>query len=149
MSGDDVTISQAHGLSILNRRVEHSDVDGYGVVHFSRYPAFMEAALLDALEDRGLGLAQLDCHGLELRVRELNVKYLAAARHRDWLILEPKLTHVGVASLRVEVRVSRAAGEGGPTTLAIGVLSLAFVSSASGRPVPLEDNLTELLREKP
>lgn len=143
------TLDPARGPTTLHRRVEHSDVDGYGVVHFSRYAAFMEAALLDDLETRGLGLERLGNHKLELRVRELNVRYLVAVRHRDWLLLEPRLAHVGAASLRVEVKISRAEGEDGPTVLAVGTLSLAFVSSESGRPVVLPATLAELLKEGP
>jgi acyl-CoA thioester hydrolase len=146
--GDSVVTSDPERETrVLHRRVEHSDVDGYGVVHFPRYAAFMEAAMLEDLDARSLSLDRLADYELELRVRELNVKYLAPARHRDWLRLEPRLIHVGVASLRIEVKISRADREAGLIDLAVGVLSLAFVSTVSHRPVTLPDALARLLKE--
>ena len=43
-------------FAVVQRGVEHCDVDAFGVVHFSRLIAYFEGALLAALSNIGLGL---------------------------------------------------------------------------------------------
>jgi acyl-CoA thioester hydrolase len=126
----------------LNRRVEHCDIDGYGVVHFSRYAAFCETAALEMLGSLGLGLSDLEVEGTELRVRQLRIRYRAAAKYGDELMLSAKLQYVGLAHILVLANVSRRETVGDPSVLADGELDLVFVGAVTGNPIPVPLALT-------
>ncbi|MCP3061171.1 acyl-CoA thioesterase [Myxococcus sp. K38C18041901] len=130
-------------------RVEHVDTDASGVVHFSRYASLLETAALEELERRGSDLVKLEGQGLDLRVRELRIRYREAARFQDWLRLEARLEHVGPASLKLGVAVYREGPAPEPVLLASGSLDLAVVNRESGDPTCLPPNLSSALERSP
>lgn len=132
-------------MNELNRRrVEHADIDAFGVVHFSKYAAFMEEALLDHMEGFGAGLKEVYAHGIELRVRELQVRYLSAARYRDSLRFVTELERLGAVFVRMQVHIFRDDPEA--EMLARGLLDIAFVDKSSGKPTPLPESLAKRIR---
>jgi acyl-CoA thioester hydrolase len=122
---------------IVRRPVEHSDLDSYGVVHFARYAAFAETAALTLLQQIGLGVQRLDERGIELRVRELALKYRAAATFADNLALEARIGRIGIAHVDIGVRILRESEDPEPTTLVDGKLDMVFVDAKTGRPIPV------------
>ena len=128
----------------VRRRVEHCDIDAFGVVHFSRYAAFMETAVLAALEATGHGLDHVQSLGLELRVRQLKITYRAAARYNDQLILVSEVGLAGAAHLQMLARVLREEPDSEPSLLASGELDLVFVTTSTGDPGLLPASLTDL-----
>jgi acyl-CoA thioesterase FadM len=126
----------------VRRGVEHCDTDASGVVHFARYPALLETALLVNLERLGVGLDALARDGHDLVVVEATTRYRSPARHPDELSLEPAVGHLGAARFRIDTTVRRA-GDG--TELASGSLVLALTDRASGAPRALTPALHTVL----
>lgn len=118
--------------------VAPADVDGYGIVHFARYPLYAEQAGLAFLEGRGFGLDGLDNLGLGLRVRELRVTYRASARLGDRLFLHAEKARLGRAYLRVAVQIQRAVPDGERELLTHVEMDYVFVDTvqASATLVP-------------
>jgi acyl-CoA thioester hydrolase len=138
---EEPTVSNKQaGYYIGRRQVEHSDIDGYGVVHFARYAAFMETAALGLLQNIDLGIQRLQRSGVELRVRELSLKYRASAAFADNLVIEANIARIGIAHLRIGVRILRERGGQEMTALVAGELDVVFVCSETGRPIPVPRN---------
>lgn len=108
------------------QRVVASDVDGSAIVHFARYPAFAETAALALLEQHGCGLDILAGNGLDLRVRELRTRYLAAARCGDLLHLQAGPSRIGRAHLRIAVQATRPLPSGEPQVIANSEFDFVF-----------------------
>ncbi|QSQ17058.1 acyl-CoA thioesterase [Myxococcus landrumensis] len=130
-------------------RVEHVDTDASGVVHFSRYASLLETAALEELDRRGSGLGLLEGQGLDLRVRELRIRYRDAARFQDWLRMEARLEHVGPASLKLGVAIYREGTAQEPVLLASGSLDMAVVNRESGEPTCIPPTLSTALARPP
>ncbi|MFD5568860.1 acyl-CoA thioesterase [Streptomyces cadmiisoli] len=128
----------------VRRRVEHSDTDAYGVVHFARYPAMQETALLDNLERLGVGLAVLAEEGLGLIVVEARTRYHAPARYPDELTLEPVVGHLGIARARIDTLIRRTTDG---AELASGSLVVALTDRLTGAPRTLSPALYTVLEE--
>jgi acyl-CoA thioesterase FadM len=116
------------------RRVENDDVDGYSVMHFARYALLLESVALEALEQWGCGLSELECLGLELRVRELRIRYLFPARHGDKLRLNAELVRRGLAHLRIKVSISRMLIDRPFVGVAEAEIDFVFIDLLTGRP---------------
>ena len=87
-----------------NARIEHVDTDAYGIVHFSRYASIAETAILDCLSLKDLSLAQAHEMGFELRVRELQMKYVSSAKYRDEIrvsVFRPRISAAGPRCRRI------------------------------------------------
>jgi YbgC/YbaW family acyl-CoA thioester hydrolase len=126
------------------RRVEHSDTDASGVVHFARYPAWEETALLANLERLGVGLDVLAREGFDLVVTEATTRYRSPARYPDELSLEPVVGHLGAARARIDTTILRAADG---TELATGSLVVALTDRGTGAPCALLPVLHAVLEE--
>lgn len=132
------------GPAGVRHRVEHVDTDASGVVHFSRYASLIETGALEKLEGLGVGLGLLESLGLDLRVSELRIRYVAPARFRDLLLVEARIERVGAASVRLSGSVFREGG-GEPVLLARGELNLAVVDKEKGTATYIPDSLISLL----
>ncbi|ORT56737.1 thioesterase family protein [Streptomyces sp. CB03238] len=118
-------------------RVEHVDTDAAGIVHFSRYTSLMETAGLEFLESRGAGLSAFLEDGAQLVVTRLRVSYAHSAAYRDLIVGHACVEHVGGASFRIGVTLSREEADGSRTPLASGTLTFAAVDTGSRRAIPL------------
>ncbi|KAF2774999.1 acyl-CoA thioesterase [Streptomyces coelicoflavus] len=128
----------------VRRRVEHADTDASGVVHFARYPALQETALLENLERLGAGLGELARGGFDLVVVEATTRYRAPARYPDELSLEPAVGHLGAARARIDTTIRRAADG---AELATGSLVVALTDRTTGAPRALPPDLRTVLEE--
>jgi YbgC/YbaW family acyl-CoA thioester hydrolase len=126
------------------RRVEHADTDASGVVHFARYPALQETALLANLERLGVGLDVLAREGFDLVVTEATTRYRSPARYPDELSLEPVVGHLGAARARIDTTIRRTADG---TELATGTLVVALTDRRTGAPCVLLPALHAVLEE--
>lgn len=125
-------------------RVEQDDIDSYNIVHFARYAVFAERGAMEGLERWGWSVEALQKKGLELRVRELNMRYLSVARLGDLLLMEASVIRRGLAHLLVRLSISRKSSA--PTTGAIaeGTLNFVFVEGRSGRPYAVPARLNDI-----
>jgi YbgC/YbaW family acyl-CoA thioester hydrolase len=128
----------------VRRRVEHADTDASGVVHFARYPALQETALLQNLERLGVGLDVLAGAGFDLVVTEATTRYRAPARYPDELSLEPVVGHLGAARVRIDTTIRRVADG---AELATGSLVVALTDRGTGAPCVLLPSLHSVLEE--
>ena len=122
------------------RRVEHVDLDAYGVVHFSRYAAFCETAVLEMLECLGNGVTSLERRGLELRVRELKLRYATPARMREDLLVSLEAPQISEVRMRMNVHIA-SRGTVNVNCIAYGYLELVLVDSRSGQPVLIPEDI--------
>ena len=126
--------------------VQHVDTDASGVVHFSRYASLSETAALDKLDELGAGLTSFQALELDLRVRELNIRYVAPARFRDRLFLYAELKHIGVARLRILVDITVQNPREEPLVIAQAELDFAVVDAKRDSPACIPETLSNLLR---
>ena len=131
--------------SELNVRVEHADIDSYGIVHFSRYAALLETATLELLAGKGISLTRLDSEGLELRVRELSIKYRKPAFLSDVLSLKARVARKTAATLTIEVSAARETVEEESQPIVTGTLNMVFVRSENNSPVEIPQTVLDLL----
>jgi YbgC/YbaW family acyl-CoA thioester hydrolase len=131
------TDESAKPNATLIRNVEHSDIDGFGVVHFSRYAVFFETIVLILLEELGFGIQHIQEHQLELRIRELRIRYRSAARFGDPLRLTATLANTGIAHLDFDVNASLSSQTEAPRVIALGRLDAVVVEQKNGSPVVL------------
>lgn len=120
--------------TVVSARVEHVDVDSFGVVHFSRYVSLFETAVLELMSVRGVTLASLLDDGLELRVVELQVKYRRPALFGEVLTFGARVRQFSAATVTFEVTAERASA-GTPEAVVSGTLKMAFVRRGDGAPV--------------
>jgi YbgC/YbaW family acyl-CoA thioester hydrolase len=78
------------------RRIEFVDTDMAGIVHFSNFFRFMEAAEVELLRSRGLSVA-MDHEGLALGFPRVSAScdYLRPARFEDVLTVTVRVEKVG------------------------------------------------------
>lgn len=118
-------------------RIEHVDTDATGIVHFSRYASLMETAGTERLEAHDAGLTAFTAAGVDLVVVELRVTYLNSAVHRDVVVGESRIDHVGAAWFRLAVSLLREDADGARTPLVSGLLTFAAVDPRTRRAAPL------------
>jgi len=69
----------------LQLKVRHYEVDQYGHVNHAQYVHYLEVARIEALDARGLSLAEMRKQGYLILAADLAVKYLAPARSGETL----------------------------------------------------------------
>ncbi len=114
----------------LTVRVYWEDTDAGGVVFYANYLKFFERARTEWL--RALGVEQTTLKadtGAIFVVAEVNLRYLAAAKLDDLLIITVKVLDQGAASLELEQQAWRA-----DTLLAEGSVRVGCVDGVTLRP---------------
>jgi acyl-CoA thioester hydrolase len=93
------------------RRVEFADTDMAGIVHFSSFFRFMEAAEHEFLRSRGLSVV-MDWEGVRLGFPRVSAScdFQKPARFEDVLDIEVELTRIGAKSLTYAL-IFRLAGQ--------------------------------------
>ncbi|MEM9291178.1 MAG: thioesterase family protein [Acidobacteriota bacterium] len=122
----------------LKRRIEFSDTDLAGIVHFSRYPVFMEGAEHEMLRALGWGVhfdhEEHDGHPAGWPRLACATVYKSPARFGDELDLRLDILRKGTSSMIYGVTFRC-----GERLVALGSLSVACCLMAPGmiRPVPI------------
>ena len=90
------------------RRVEFGDTDMVGIVHFSNFFRYMEAAEVAFLKSRGLNVS-LDWNGESLGFPRVNVScdYVSPAKFDDVLDIDVRLEKLGSKSVTYAFDFSR------------------------------------------
>ena len=103
------------------RTVEFADTDMAGIVHFSRFFAFMEATEHDFLRSLGLSVA-MEWEGKRLGFPRLTAdcEYLSPARFEDELEIELTVERRGARSISYGFNITR-----GEITIARGHIVVA------------------------
>jgi acyl-CoA thioester hydrolase len=83
-----------------SRRVEFSDTDMAGIVHFARFFAFMESAEHELLRSLGLSVA-MDWEGERIGFPRVGAQcdFLSPARFEDMLTIDVTIENLGRSSI--------------------------------------------------
>ncbi len=126
-------------------RVYYEDTDAGGIVYYANYLRFFERARSDWLRALGVDQRRLsENDGLGFVVRDCAIKFVAPARLDDELdilvAIESIHTDLRRASMRFTQRATRADRD---TMLAEGIVRVACISTAGGKPAPIPDWILE------
>jgi acyl-CoA thioester hydrolase len=117
------------------------DTDAGGVVFYANYLKFFERARTELLRSRGLEQrhlqTQMDCIFV---VAEVHLRYLAAARLDDLLMVEVRVLEQGKSSMQLQQRAWR-----GDTLLVEGRVRIACVQASTLKPRRIPVQVSALL----
>ena len=113
------------------RRVEFGDTDMAGIVHFSNFFKYMEAAETAFLRTRGLSVTWLQ-DGVRYGLPRVSVAcdFTAAARFEDELEIEVTVEQVGRRSIRYRFDFRRGAQE-----IAVGRMTAVYCHHPADQPM--------------
>ncbi len=94
----------------LTRRVDFCDTDMAGIMHFSNFFRFMEAAEVAFLRTRGLGVQMLDWPDGPIAFPRVSATcdYLKPARFEELIDIDVRLERLGSKSVTYAFEFSRA-----------------------------------------
>jgi acyl-CoA thioester hydrolase len=134
-------------LSLASRlRVRYAETDQMGVVYHANYLVWLEVARTELIREHGITYADMERQGYALVVAEVAIRYLAAARYDDEVIVTATLRDVRSRSLRIDYEVKRAADA---RLLATAFTALVSVDIKTEKPVALPAGIRELFDEHP
>jgi acyl-CoA thioester hydrolase len=125
-------------------RVRYAETDQMGVAHHASDLVYLEEGRTRLMAALGCSYAELERQGIGLPVRRLEMRYRAAARYDEEILVRTRVAALGPASVRFEYELERPADG---ARLASGWTELACIAlSDPRRPVrPLPDSLRSLL----
>jgi tol-pal system-associated acyl-CoA thioesterase len=110
-------------------RVYIEDTDAGGIVYYVNYLKYMERARTEFMRAQGFDKRYIFTAELMFVVRDVQVKYLRAARLDDELQVTAKIVETGAAQLLFEQRILRAAEE-----ICTGFVRVACVEVGAMKP---------------
>jgi len=124
------------GVAQSEVRVRYVETDQMGFAHHSNYFAWFEIGRTDFIRALGTSYARLERDGLLLAIAEAQVRYLAAARYDDLLVVHTSLERVQSRSVTFAYKVERV--EPGPRVrVATSTMKLiALDANGSPRTIP-------------
>jgi acyl-CoA thioester hydrolase len=113
-------------------RVRYGEADPMGRLHHSHLLVYFEMGRTELLRERGLVYAEMEARGRYVAIAEVRLRYRAAARYDEELIVETLVHEVRGARVEFANRLLRQA-PGGETVVAEAEITGALVD-ARGRP---------------
>ena len=86
-------------------RVRYKDIDAMGIVYYSRYYEFFEAARSDMLREMGLPYGEFEKSGFMMPVVESHCKYFNGATFDDLLKINCRINQYPKARLKINYLV--------------------------------------------
>jgi len=125
-------------------RVYWEDTDAGGIVFYANYLKFFERARTEWLRSLGFGQQRLrEQTGGMFVVSETSVRYLAAARLDDELLVTAELQEAGRASMLIRQRALR---QPDGRLMAEGSIRIGWVEAATLRPARIPGVILEALK---
>ncbi len=87
-------------------KVYYCDVDQMGVVYYSRYLEYFEAARTELLKSIGIEVTEIEKQGYFLPVVAAHCDYRQSARFEEELAVETVIPEIPKARLRIEYNLS-------------------------------------------
>lgn len=131
----------AASLSKIQLRVRGYHLDGYGHVNNARYLEFMEEGRWDYFDQHPEMIKKLHQAGRAFVVVNLNIDYLAAARHGDDLEVMTGIIDVGERSGLCHHRIVRTDG----TVIAQADLTFVLLDMRANKAAAIEGEVREAL----
>ena len=128
---------------VTSRRVEFSDTDAAGIMHFAAFFRIMEQAEHDLLRSVGLSVVMHDAEG-KLSWPRVNAacEFQSVARFEDLLEIEVRIARLGERSVTYEHQITRAGA-----LLASGTITAVCCRIVAGSP-PESMPIPATIREK-
>jgi acyl-CoA thioester hydrolase len=133
------SMGRPHELLI---RVRYSETDQMGVVHHASYLVYLEEGRTALMRTLGFPYEEVERRGFAMAVRSIEVRYRAAARYGDQVIVRTRVERFRGASIRYAYEVERASDH---ELLATAVAEVACLALAGFRPAPLPDDIRAAL----
>lgn len=125
-------------------RVYWEDTDAGGIVFYANYLKFFERARTEWLRSLGIGQRELrDATGGMFVVGATSLRYHAAARLDDELLVTARVESAGRASLELAQEAFRASDR---ALLCEGTIRIGWVAAATLKPERIPANLLEALK---
>ncbi|MFQ6606639.1 MAG: acyl-CoA thioesterase [Fidelibacterota bacterium] len=114
-------------------KVYYKDVDQMGIVYYTRYLEYFEAARTELLNGLGMSVTTMEESGYHLPVVTCHCEYKGSARFEDELIVRTSIKSLPKSRLRIDYQVYR---PGGRQPLVTGYTLHAFTNrnGIPGRP---------------
>ena len=130
---------------ITSRRVEFSDTDAAGIMHFVAFFRMMEQAEHDLLRSVGLSVISHETDGTMSWPRiAAKCEFKSAARFEDVLKIEVRITRLGTTSVTFAHRFTLEERE--VATGEITIVCCRMVPGAPPQPLPIPAAIAEKLR---
>jgi 4-hydroxybenzoyl-CoA thioesterase/acyl-CoA thioester hydrolase len=130
---------------ITNRRVEFSDTDAAGIMHFVAFFRMMEQAEHDLLRSVGLSVISHESDGTMSWPRvAAKCEFQSAARFEDVLQIEVRISRLGNSSLTFAHRFTL--GEREVATGEITTVCCRMSATAPPQPMPIPADIAAKLR---
>ena len=128
-------------LSRVQLRVRGYHLDGYGHVNNARYLEFMEEGRWDYFDQHPAMIKELHQAGRAFVVVNLNIDYLAAARHGDDFEIMTGIVNVGERSGLCHHRIVRKDG----TVIAQADLTFVLLDMRANKAAAIEGEVRDAL----
>jgi acyl-CoA thioester hydrolase len=123
-------------------RVRYAETDQMGYVYHGNYAAFFEVARTEAFRQLGIRYKDLEADGVGMPVGEIRTRFRRPARYDDLLTVRLMLKQPAEGSrVLFEYEIYNEAQE----LLTEGHTLMVFVSTATGRPVPIPTEIQNKL----
>lgn len=124
-------------------RVRYAETDAMGVVHHASYVVWLEQGRTELLRASGTSYREIEARGFFAALTDLQVRYHAAARYDDEVVITTALNDVRSRQIAFTYTL-RLADTG--TLLVSARTEHVFVARATGRPARLPDDVQEALQ---
>jgi acyl-CoA thioester hydrolase len=124
-------------------RVRYAETDAMGVVHHASYIVWLEQGRTELLRASGTSYREIEARGFFAALTDLQVRYHAAARYDDEVVISTALVDVRSRQLAFTYTL-RLANTG--TLLVTARSEHVFVARATGRPARLPHDVQEALQ---
>jgi acyl-CoA thioester hydrolase len=120
-------------------RVRYSESDQMGVVHHASYLTYLEEGRTALMRDLGFPYEEVERRGLGMAVRKVDLRYRAAARYGDQVLVRTWVERFRGASILYTYEVLRAADR---ALLLTGSTEVACLELGEElRPAPIPDDI--------
>ena len=124
-------------------RVRYSETDQMGVVHHSSYLVYLEEGRLALMRALGFPYEEVERRGFGMAVRAVELRYRAAARYGDELLVQTTIERLRGASIAYAYEVQRASDHALLASASVEVACLAL--RGEFRPVPVPDDIRQAI----
>ena len=119
-------------------KVRYAETDQMGVVHHAVYPIWFEACRTDFMEQLGYPYQRIEQEGFMTPLIKLDVNYKAGAKYGDTVLVDAKITELGLIKFTFSYTVRRKSDglllATGSTTLACCDKNLKIINLKTASP---------------
>ena len=123
-------------------KIYYKDVDQMGIVYYSRYYEYFEAARTELLQSIAIDVTTIEDDGYFMPVITSHCEYKIGANFEDIILVETSINELPKATMRIDYEIYR---NNNSDLLVSGYTTHAFTEK-SGKPVKPPKKLIEVLR---